>query len=154
MAEPTNHVGQPTSSPGEDADLLAQAWKRYKKEKAERPPFRLEGSVVKKRCSLDFRRRVGTIGNKFGERKMMLAEHLKRAWEAPFYMGTREEAVRRLEMWTGVEQEFCHVVRTCAQSGRKVVNRHVSNFRIIAGFHRKQLRNTIKDWDILDAATK
>jgi hypothetical protein len=81
--------------------------------------------------------------------KMTLTEHWKRAWEAPRYIDTREELVREEKKWIDAKQEFCDVVGPYAQSGGKVINRRVSNFLIIAGLHRKELRSTIRDWDIL-----
>jgi hypothetical protein len=75
---------------------------------------------------------------------MMLAQHLKRAWEATFHINTREELVREEKKWTDAEQEFCDVLGPL-----KIINRRVSNFLIIADFRRKELRSAINDWDIL-----
>ena len=80
---------------------------------------------------------------------MTLTEHWKRAWEAPFYIRTREGLVREEKKWADAKQKFCDVVGPYAQSGGKVINSRVSAFLIIAGMHRKELRNDINMRDIL-----
>jgi len=83
---------------------------------------------------------------------MTLTEHWKRAWEAPFYIQTRDELVSEEKKWADAKQKFCDAISSYAQSGGKVINRRVSNFLIIVGMHRKELRNDLKMRDILSAA--